>query len=656
MPSWYQAIPAFLIAAAVLFAPGLAVLSIAGVRGLRLWAMTVPTTFTIASLTAVIFGILHIRYSAWSFAASAAVIAATAAAMRALYLRRQRGVPRDRASTPATSTVRIATLIGLGLAALLIGGRLLAGIGSPDAIAQLFDNVFHLNAVAIVHETGAGSSVTLGNLTEASRGFYPAAFHGVTALLLDFGVPTAVALNVVSIIMAAVTWPLSVLYFTTRVFGRRTDAIVFASILAAAFAAFPYRPLSFGVLYPFHAGMTMTLVITALIVELFAMQRTERLTARTAVALLLAVTPGIALTHPSVVVAALLLALPFMVASVLRDCKNRGWRTRRARILWAAAGAVGTAVAFVVLRPSLTTAPWDPYQTYKEAIGAIITVSPGGITAVAWGLFALALIGLAESARSVRSWWPVAAMYAIGGALYFSAAAVGSTFVRDLLAGVWYRDTERLSAVFVVAALPIVLLGALTLTRAARAVSLKVVPYRRVAWVSPATIAVIAIALVLVTQRGPLPQAQVWLNQSFGNAGEQRLLSDDERELMRDVAEMVPVNGVVVGNPRTGASLTPAFAGRATIAPHIYGARSGDEQYLLDHWDEAATDPAVCPIIRSLNAFWALDFGSADVWGGTQPELKGTDSLSDGAEGIDALATVGGKGLYIATVCRPPSS
>lgn len=661
MQSWLQAAPSFAIAAAVLFAPGAAIVTAAGARGLRRWTLAVPTTFTVAGLTAIASGAAGIRYDLMTFLLSSLALTLVVAGA-SIWLRRWKPTlqPTDANDAPVDRAAHRARTIALGagllIAATLIGARLTTAIASPEAIAQLFDNIFHLNAVAIVHSTGDGSSLTLGNLTEASQAFYPAAFHDVTSLLLDLGITTPVALNVVSILMSTVVWPLSLVFLASRLFGYRVDVLLLTGILAAAFSAFPYRPLSFGILYPFHAGMTMVVVVVALIVEMFAMQRTAQISVGSAAWALAAVVPGIALAHPSVLIVGLVLSWPFALARFIRDMRRSAPATRpRWRVGLAAAYLGGALIVFILVRPPLTSAPWQPSQSYKEAIGSIVTVSPGH-TAISWGLFILAIAGFAVTARRPSSTWPVALMFTFGAAAYFASAAVGDPFLRDLISGVWYRDTERLSVVFTVAAFPLVLGGALALVAAARALldrtALSGSPTAGVVVATAAVVLVVA----LVTQRGPLLQAQEWLYQSFGNGPEQRLVTEDERALMKEVPALVPVDGVIVGNPRTGASLTPALAGRATLAPHIYGARTEAEQYLLDHWDDAGTDPEVCPIIESLNAYWALEFGAADIQGGQRRELAGSDSLSSGtAEGIREIARVGEAALYEAAVCGPPS-
>lgn len=675
MPSWFSALPAFAVTLLVFFAPGGLIASLAGARGLRRWALAAPITFTIAGVGAILLEFVGVPFTLLGVIVLTMLVAIAVVLVRLLLRRRgwiptsTLGAPADTApadiiAAPGKGRVVIWTLIaaGFGYAAAALGWRIMAGIGGPESIAQLFDNVFHLNAVHLITDTGVGSSLILGNLTEASRGFYPAALHDIAALIVTaggFDVPTV--LNTTAITLAAVVWPISAVFLTTRLFGARPAVVVLTAVLAPAIGAFPYRLLSFGVLYPFHAALVMLPVVLALLVELFGAGRVKTPPVVVSVLALIAVVPGVALAHPSAIVAALVFSIPFVIVRIvwaIRTRRDAGPRVTAAVLIACGVYAVGTLGAFLVVRPPLSTAPWDPSQSNKEALGAILSVSPS-YTTLDWALLALCLIGIAGACMRLPRYWPILALYGIGAALYFASAALPAGGLRDLLSGVWYRDTIRLSALLVIAAFPLLVLGALTITRAVARLLARLQPGTSVE-APRATIlrlgAAVLVALVIipVTHRGPMAEAQRWLGESYGQTGGSALVDEDERALLDEVADLVPADGVVVGNPVTGASLVYALGDRKTLAPHIFGYRSPDEQYLLDRWDEAGTDPKVCEIIERLGAYWALDFGSHGVLGESDDRLPGTDGLSEGPPpGITEIARVGDVALFEATACGP---
>lgn len=663
MSSWLEALPVMMAAAVVLFVPGGLVAAAAGARGYRLWALATPLSFTLAGVSAIAVAVIGVPFSITAFAIAVGISVAITLAVRVALRGRSwlsthpfdegRETSAD-LPAPARWSVRVAVAVAIALSATMIGYRIITAVGAPSEIAQLFDNIFHLNATAIIHQTGNGSSLTLGNLTEASAGFYPAAFHDLAAMVMGLGAgDVTVVLNAVSIILASVVWPLSMTFLATRLFGVRVDVIVLTAIVSASLAAFPYRMLSFGVLYPFLAGLALLPVVVALIVEFFGRSRAPRASLAGIVAALAVIAPGVALTHPSVLIAAALFGSPFAVDFLFRS--GRSSRTRRWAVTLGAAYLGATAAVFLLIRPTLDTAPWQPSQDYRQAIGSIVTVSPG-TGAIAWAMAALLALGLAATARRTRALWPALGVFAIGAVIYFGAAAVTHAGLRDLVSGVWYRDTERAGALLVVGAAPLLVAGGLALTRfCAREVSrVPAIGWGRLAG-SISTVMVAGVLLV-ASAFGPLPQAQEWIRQSFGHDG-QALLTDDERALMTSVHELVPTDGVVVGDPFTGASLTPAFAQRTALAPHAFGQRTADEAYLLAHWDEAGTDPKVCPLIAKLNAYWALDFGTYGVYRGQTSILPGTDDAAEIAREQSADSTVteiarrGDAALFEATAC-----
>lgn len=670
MLTWISAAPTFLIALLLVFVPGVVVASAGGARGLQRWAIAAPLSFTLAGVGAIVFEILNIPFTWLNFLVAFIVAAALCVGVRMLLARLDRTPTSTWGTGPAFKRERwpeaqrgvwlLVCTVSAIYATSALAWRIMRGVGAPENIAQLFDNVFHLNAVRLIANTQLGSSLTLGNLNEASRSFYPAAFHDLTALVMTVaGVDPAVALNVTSIVLACVVWPISLIFLATRLFGERPIVVVAAAMIAPALGSFPYRMLSFGVLYPFMAGLCMLPVVLALLIDLFGVSRSAPTSTVIAAIAVAATGPGVALTHPSVIIAAIAFSTPFAAHRIFISLRSASLPVKERAIIagFGAAYLLLAAGAFILVRPPLSSAPWSPTQSYKEAMGALLTLSPG-IVAVQWGVFAFSVIGVVACVRDWGRLWPLATLAGIGAIFYFASAAFPDDLPRDLLSGVWYTDTQRLAALFAIASAPLAILGFITVCRAIASAAPHLRRFRftgdagRVT-LSIASVVLVAIACIALTQRGPVSQAEEWIAMSFGNRSEPALLDDDERLLLAQVPEIVPKNETVLGSPRTGASLVYAFSNRWTVAPHIFGVRTEEEQFLLDHWDEAGSNPDVCPVIRDLSAYWALDFGATDVLGVAHEELAGTDALSSGeARGITRTASVGEVALYEASVCR----
>ncbi|WP_052460569.1 DUF6541 family protein [Microbacterium gorillae] len=649
MAGWLTATPALIVATIVLFVPGLAILASSGVRGLRLWALAAPVSVALIGVTAIVLEPLGMRFTPLSAALATAIVAVIAFGARRLLVRRwPRRTFGEAASDPApTRWGRVVMVLGLVLGASVMAVRLMRAFGSPEAVAQLFDNIFHLNAIAIIAATGHGSSLTIGNLTPASAGFYPAGFHDAAALVLASGLSdTPAALSATALVLCSVAWPLGLAYLGTRLFGTRPMVFVAVGVLAPGLTAFPYRMLSFGVLYSFLAALTLLPALWAVLLELFGTTRTPPLPILSAASLTAAVAVGVGLCHPSVIVATLLLAAPWAIARWIRALRDRtdvGIITALVAVY-----LVGTVVVFLKARPQLTAAPWDASQSWKQAARSVALLSPTTMT-TSWALVGLLAVGAVAAVVTWRRSWPMLAAYVVMAGFYVAAATVPAGPIRDFLVGVWYRDTERLTALLMIAAVPLLIGGAVVVGDGVAAL------VRRLGRepVPLIAAAVVVTLLAIPVQLSGAREGASWVAVAFGQTGSTALLSPDERVVLARVAEIVPAGDVVVGDPITGASLTPAFSGRMALAPHVFGTRTPDEQYLLDHWDEAGTNPEVCRIIREKKAYWALEFGRKGVLGGTADRISGADALTPKPPvGITLVTRVGEAALFEATACR----
>lgn len=683
--TWLQTGPMFIVTLLVFFAPGLAILASAGVRGLNLLSLAAPVSFTVASVLAILLGIIRAPLNPVTYFATSAAFAILAFLTR-LALRRRAGssisgfafgvlgangpipLPKSRSwSGP------LIVLAAVCFPALIITYRYLKGFGSPDSLSQTFDNVYHLNAVRFIADHQMGSSLRLGNLTEASAGFYPAAMHDLMALAFMMGGTSIMeAVNVGTVVIGALIWPLSCIFLVTRIVGNRPIAILVTGVLSAGFSAFPYLMVAFGVLYPNHAAIALLPAVLGLVIELLGLSQNRPSSFWPPLLALAVVGPGLALAHPSAIVALVGFSAPLVIARLIRSwiAFRRGAESKKQFTLWIAFALgyfAASAVIWIKVRPSLAAAPWTPFQSNARALGEVLASAPMGTTA-AWVMLLCTVIGIYVIARRLRQFWWVLGMYLVGAGLYIIVSAWGVGNFRTFWTGVWYNDSFRLAALLPTVTLPVAVIGAEWLVfrirafcdflvangredphcvpKALRSLSARL-PQSTGILAAAATILVLGIGV----QGGTLSNVQQRLDTIFVTNDQSYLLTTDETDLLSAVANLVPADEIIVANPRTGGSLAYAIADRKTLAPHIFGERTPEEQYLLDHWDEAAYNNKVCPIIRDLKAYWALDFGDFEVVPGDTP-FTGLKSLTDGtAPGMEIVKTVGKVHLYRVTVC-----
>ncbi|UKA57526.1 DUF6541 family protein [Arthrobacter sp. FW306-2-2C-D06B] len=683
--TWLQTGPTFALTLLVFFAPGLAILTAAGVRRLNLVALAAPVSFTVASVLALVLGKAGIPFNPLSYFAASAALSLLAYALRYV-LRRRAGLATSGAdfgvlganSLPAASSKQrwtrpLILVSAVGFPALIVTYRYLKGFGVPDNLSQTFDNVYHLNAVRFIADHQMGSSLTLGNLTDASAGFYPAAMHDLMALVFMMGSPSVMqAINIGTVVIGALVWPLSCIFLVTRIIGNRPAAVLLAGVLSAGFSAFPYLMVAFGVLYPNHAAIALLPAALGLVIELLGLSRVKPTSFWPPLLALAAVGPGLALAHPSAVVALIGFASPLVLARLIRSWQGfrKGLETGRNALLWLGFTVVYLivgATVWTLVRPSLASAPWTPFQSNARALGEVLASAPMGTTA-AWVLLICTIIGIYVIARRLNQFWWVLGMYAIGGTLYIIVSAWGLGDFRTFWTGVWYNDSFRLAALLPTVTLPVAVMGAEWLIFRLRAFCdylvatghqnpselpgfLRPVASRLPAFTGIAASVIVIFMLGIAAQGGTLSNVQQRLDTIFVTNDNSYLLTADEMAMLKAVPDIVPPSDVVVANPRTGGSLVYAVSNRNTVAPHIFGDRTPAEQYLLDHWDEAAYNTKVCPLIHDLKAYWALDFGDFEVVPGDAP-FTGLSTLADGsAPGMKLVKTIGKVHLYKVNAC-----
>ena len=678
--TWWQTLPTFAAAILIFFLPGLLILALAGARRLNLLALAGPVSTSVAACTAVVAPFVHLPYTPVVYSAISVVLAVLTFAGRRLWTRRteQPGYLAENGPLDAKDlgywTARLAVPAGVIFAALVIGARFVIGFGDPQNFSQTFDNVYHLNAVQHIVQTHNGSSLTLGNLTASSSYFYPAGMHDMMALLqMTTGSPVPVVINVGTILIGALVWPLGSMFLISRLVGYRPVPLLAAGVLSAGFSAFPYLLVGFGVLYPNNAALALLPVLLGLCVELLGMS-VRRGSSLLPPALAVGATlPGMVLTHPSALVALLGFLVPVVLGRLvkaLRDYRH-GSESRKRLLLWSAfAGCYVVAVlaAWLILRPGLGAAPWTPFQSNARAIGEILASAPMGATA-AWLMAVMTVIGLYVISRTmVQNWW-ILGMFLVAAVLYMVVSSFSPGTLRTFLTGVWYNDSFRLAALLPVVTLPVAVLGAewtvwrvreglnrLPRGEKTSAIPAEALPSRsgglRVSATGRTLVVWIVIAVLGVgVQGGTLSTIQDRIHTVFSVKQDSDLISTDELKVLNDLAAKVPADGVIVANPLTGGSLSYALANRKSLAPHIFGERSETEQLLLDHWDEAAYNKDVCPAIRKLNAYWALDFGTKTVIP-TEDPFPGLADLAAGtAPDIQVLAASNDARLVRITAC-----
>lgn len=640
--SWVSAVLPSITAAALLLVPGYLIARIIAFRGLWAWAFAAPASATVIALASLWTPLVGMRWTVLPVGITALVVIAVVFLIRRA-LRAENG---DR-SSPASGYTTLWALLAAGL---ILTVQLVLIVGDASNISQTFDNIFHLNAVRYIMDTGSASPMTIGAMTSPDGGlwFYPDGWHALVALVAEIsGASIMIASNAVMIVVAAVVWPASVLLLTRVMVGAHRVVTLTAGIVAAIVPVFPILMIDYGVLYPYFFAVGLLPAILATTVELLGFSSSETGLHRGLLFFaLLGALPGLVIAHPGAFVAWIVLALATSTLAYARLLLGRPERPALVRYtaLFVIAVAVA-AVAWKVLKPAAEARGWPVEQSVGQAVGQALTLSPT-YGNVAWVPVVLMIIGAAALARrgSLSAALPVV-LYVIVAGLYIVASAMPWATLRDLLTAAWYNNSPRLAALLPMLVVPIAAYGGYVVTGWVPRVTAAEGARRRTVVAALGVVGVVVLGGQLYTNQ----QTIRYVSAVYAYSEHSRLVSTDELELMKRLPDEVPEDSVIAGSGWTGAGMAYAFADRRVTMPHVLMEFTRDEQLILDDLSDAKPGSAVCSAIERTGTTFVLDFGVDEVHG-AKHEYDGLRRLA-ASDAVTLVDSEGAAKLYKVTGC-----
>lgn len=633
---WFEFWLSIATAVAILFVVGFPIAVAVGLRGFAAVALTAPIAVSVVAGSAVIAGFLNVP---WSLVPVIVIVLVAVVIL----------VPLTRRFGESLRAVSGAwPWLGVGIGAILLGVQVVRVFVEPGTISQTFDNVFHLNAVRYVLDTGDASSLSIGLLTSpsGSLGFYPAAWHGVVSLVAQIsGVSIPIAVQAVTFVTAALIWPLGAVLLVRTVVGPSAVALVGTGVVAAAMPVFPLLLMDYGVLYPYQLGLAMlpaTLAVTAWLARI-GFLRIGR--PWQTIALTLVLLGGMSLAHPGAFVSWLALTFPFAVTLFVRFWRGSALRKRTYTVLGAMAYLAIGVLLLKVLRPPVEARQWPTSKTIPQAIGDVVFGSAWyGVPAVLVSL--LVLIGVvAAIIRRTETALVTLAMFLVVAVLYIIVCALTIWIIRDAATGSWYNNPPRLAAMLAIGAVPVAGLGLAGLGEAVRTLQLP----RAVGLLASAAALALGIALTQFGPFSPVPTAVSTAAIWYQPGDDAALLDTDENTLLERIDDEVPEDSLIAGNPWTGAALAYAISGRHVLMPHMLMEETPELQSVNEHLRDATAGSEVCDAIDELQVDYVLDFGENGVHANT-PIYEGLTDLEDSAA-VDLVDSQGDARLYRIIAC-----
>ncbi|MFW0118942.1 DUF6541 family protein [Rothia sp. P5764] len=663
--SWSVLVLPVVICVALLVLPGLFLVLATGQKGLDALALSLPVSVATIGLSAIVAPLLGIRWSIAVPCLSGLILALlTYPLMRLLQRYRWWDTPLPlTAGSPSTLSQSqwwgpqsIYSVLGFFLGVALLGRGILGALGSPDAIGQSFDELFHLNAVRYIAEEGNASSFFVGTMTiDADSSFYPAAWHAIPALALGAAQDSVrAAVNSMALTVGAFVWPISTLYMVRHILRNNPVSLVGTGAISASFIAFPFLLMRWGILYPNSLGIALIPVGIGLAAQIFRLAHLRTLASVQGIFLGIFVCLGIGLAHPNAALTLLVLCLPMVVVRMYLQVRaafrgQLGWLPTSFQLLALFSCILVLGVLWVLVRPDIEAGRhWVPELTASQAVGEGLV---NGVmnTGALWAVSLLMIVGIfvTVAQRDKKLWilgsWLVAMFFLV------AIRHLDYDEGRYEITGVWYQDAYRVAAFTPVVALPLAACGL-------SAMSQKLVDSFSPILRGRVKEGVLWAALILVF----LAPLTYWTQNAVGYTEYLQKLkkyytvtdssyrvSNDEIALLQEIKGILPPGSTIVVNPEDGGAYAYAISGYEVTSKHILADVTEDERTLKLHFDEAATDPDVCPAMRRENAFYALDFTPPPG----QQKASGFDRLGEDLPGYTQIDRVGAVGLYRADLC-----
>jgi hypothetical protein len=650
--AWLGALPALVIAVAVLFGPGLAIGAALRLRGLALWALAPVVSVAVVAGLALVYGFVKVPWAAWSILAGVAVVVGLAWLARLLLGPRPALPVRDARGTWLVTA-------GLLVGGLLTAARFIVYVHDPAAISMTNDAVFHLNAVRHILETGSASSLHVSSVI-GGRGFYPAAWHALaSAVVLFTGVEIPVGANVVSLVIAAGVWTLGVTWFARRIAGAPAVTAALAASLSASLVVFPMLMFQWGVLYSYALSLALLPAAAALLLgapRWFAGRGPVSGPVRTAVllgALTLAAVGAIALSQPATLLAWAIISISWFSWWAVSHAIAEPGRRRVVLLVAVAVAWVAFALLWFLLTRSTSGSHWPPFRSKVEAVLDVL-LNGQVLLPVMLGVSILMIAGLVVAVVRPKLRW-LAAAWAVFGMLYAVSASVGHPDLRRWLLGAWYADPYRIAAAGATVVVPLAAIGlAVIASWATRSVSARrgfQAERFGAAWaiVAVAGLGVVALLTAPMIQMRAVTQGTVDAESRYIT---EDYLSPDERALLERLDEHVGEGDRVIGNPSTGMGFGYMLSG-VDVYPRTWAAPRTEPWRVIEaDLRDAGSEPAVCDALDVYGSpRYVLDFGLGEETPGRY-ELPGMTGFA-GRSGFELVDAQGEASLWRITACTP---
>lgn len=654
--SWWGVLPGIVLMAGLWLVPGYLFLRALGVRGLLALGAGGGVTSGLAGVLAIGYDIIGIRWGLVTFLGGC-----VAAILVALLVGRLLGTTTHPAGEVIAGQRRLATsergwLVVTGtVAATVLAMAMMTGMKRADMPLQVWDAVYHLNALWHIQDSGNASS--LGALSamyaETTAPYYPTVWHSIVAIAPGFDNVTQ-ASNASSIVLGTAVWMCGLVALSRVVWPARALPVVLTPIIASTYVAFPAVAVSMLGVWPFAVSVACLPGALALMIASLRGNQTWQIHLAHGLGFA-ASAAGVVLAHGSGLFSLVLLAAPLLGVLLFRQGR-RYWR-RGYKV------PVGLALAVLVLAilvggywlinfpPVQAIVDYERggQQSYFPGIGSLLIDHPliyvYSVTSVNLVITAMAFVGVYLTITRKHARWLVVAL-AASAILTLLAAGPPENIFRPL-AGFWYTQASRLNQLFVI---PMIVLAAGGLSWTCRTLADR----WRLSITGTTAVVLVGVALATFGLRWP-SQVEV-MSSVYSNwpiAWGTMIDSEDELAMIDRAAETLPDDAVVLGEPVNGSPYLLARSDVQVVFPQLTPIAASPERLLLaERFNRWYFDTDVCQAVRDLGVTHVyVDDLSFEEGGKWEDTTQGLHVISTDRPGFELVDRGGQASLWRFTGC-----
>lgn len=577
----------------------------------------------------------------------------------------------------ATSRKDAILFVGyLAFGILIVFVVFVSNLYQPDSVLQEFDNVHHLGVLRSFLETGRWSFFDVsayGGIDHDIRaidawGFYPTAWHLTGALLSSsLGTSVACAANATNALYAALVFPAGMFAMLRILFADRLAPMVCGIFLSFAFAAFPWKFMIWGPLFPNLSSYALMPGVIYAFLSVFARDATKADRITSGIVFGCGVV-ALAIAQTNAVFTMAVFLIPFVVLQASRiPLRHAGSKVALGLIgKRIAAGAIALVLIGIVwviclLLPFLrevVTHAWPPIYTLPEALENTLLLSYNA-TQPQYLLAAILLMGIVYTIKHREYLW-MSFSYAIM-CLIFIVCATSSGIVKQAMGGFWYTDTMRLVASAALYAIPLCCLGLSWIIRIP-ALFLK---DRAACNVIGGVVGAICIGIVFAPAsplsaalgtKGAIADIAQSVRAFYGPADENVYTEEEHRFV--EQAQGITGDALVLNMPDDGSAFAYGIDGLDVFYRYTrtYGGddETPESRLIRKHLVDITSDESVQDAVEAIDAEYVIKLDQGDqgvrknryLFTYDESLWEGIDSIDDSTPGLELVLSEDDMRLY----------